>query len=303
MLPYAAYLRAYQPLAAYPPQSRAYWLAYARSPHRPRRIDSVAAEHADSLRRAVATPASVAPRRESQHAYVRTWQGEVFVCPWQTRLRSWLAFRDFHATTPRQLLPDFLPGAALQEAWEGFENWRKRGEGANTQILTSTWSIPIPWFSLFDADERCLIVDSKSGVESGGAPSPRSDFLDKGAPSTRALLYVTSMSEARRRVSQAVRFSPGNDPYSNSADDGTFLAPSGRLEEWLHAWHPRSLVELDYGGLVWLLTDEQLYSDHSVAEAAAAIQGLRKGEREMTLAMYQRLRLRWRAIRALQRAN
>jgi hypothetical protein len=59
---------------------------------------------------------------------------------------------------------------------------------------------------------------------------------------------------------------------------------------WLEDFHRYSLVELDYGGLVQVLSDNALSSDHSAAEIAAAIDGVAKGERELALAMYQRAR-------------
>jgi len=65
--------------------------------------------------------------------------------------------------------------------------------------------------------------------------------------------------------------------------------------------HPYSLVGLDHGGLVQVLSDDALSSDHSAAEIAAAIDGVAKGERE--LAMYQRAQSRWRAVAEYEMAN
>jgi hypothetical protein len=83
-------------------------------------------------------------------------------------------------------------------------------------------------------------------------------------------------------------------------------AAAGEIEEvgrWLEEFHPRALVELDYGGLVHLLDDGALRADQSVAEVAAAITGLETGELELAVAMYQRLRKRWRALRAAETAS
>ncbi len=62
-------------------------------------------------------------------------------------------------------------------------------------------------------------------------------------------------------------------------------------------------MELDYGGLVHLLDDAALRADQSVAEVAAAITGLETGELELAVAMYQRLRSRWRALQAAETAS
>ena len=80
----------------------------------------------------------------------------------------------------------------------------------------------------------------------------------------------------------------------------TELAEVGR---WLEDFHPYSLVELDYGGLVQVLSDDALSSDHSAAEIAAAIDGVAKGERELALAMYRRAHSRWRGLAEYEMAN
>jgi len=52
---------------------------------------------------------------------------------------------------------------------------------------------------------------------------------------------------------------------------------SAALEEigrWLEEFHPHSLVELDYGGLVQLLDDDALRADQSVAEVSATVSAL-----------------------------
>jgi hypothetical protein len=72
---------------------------------------------------------------------------------------------------------------------------------------------------------------------------------------------------------------------------------------WLEEFHPRSLVELDYGGLVHLLDDGALCADQSVAEVAATISAVAAGETEFATAMYQRFTGRWRALEALKQAS
>src|SRR6202163_930055 len=89
---------------------------------------------------------------------------------------------------------------------------------------------------------------------------------------------------------------PGSGPATAYPE----LAEVGR---WLEEFHPHSLVELDYGGLVHLLNDAALRADQSVAEVSAAIQALDDGEPGLAAAMYQRLRTRWQALEALELAN
>ena len=78
---------------------------------------------------------------------------------------------------------------------------------------------------------------------------------------------------------------------------------SDKLEEvgrWLEEFHPHSLVELDYGGLVQMLDDDALRADQSVAEVSAAVSALASREYELAGAMHQRLRARWRSLEAIQ---
>ncbi len=53
------------------------------------------------------------------------------------------------------------------------------------------------------------------------------------------------------------------------------------MARWLEEFHPHSLVELDYGGLVHLMDDDALQADQSVAELSAALTGLDTGQEEL----------------------
>jgi len=112
MLPCAAFLRVYEPLSAFGPAERAHWEAYAASGDRPRRADALEAEREEALRRVIALPPIVAPAQESEDAYVRWADGITYVCPWQTRLRSWLALGRLRATSGPPLADAFAPDEA-----------------------------------------------------------------------------------------------------------------------------------------------------------------------------------------------
>jgi hypothetical protein len=299
---YAAYLRIYQPVAAFHEPDRSRWAAYAASSARPRRRDSLAAEQAEALRRAIAAAAIVLPDQESEHAYVRRADGVTYICPWQTRLRCLLSYSRM-LSTAGSALPGVLPAgddtktmAALTRlAGELLPDTGLPGAETRLHILASVWTVPLAWFVPFAAAERWLALGS--GTQRPTAPQT--------ASATRALLYTTSMSRARKRVARglaALRGLPtgfagaGWDPDRAETE----LAEVGR---WLEDFHPDSLVELDYGGLVQVLSDDALSSDHSAAEIAAAIDGVAKGERELALAMYQRAQSRWRALAEYEMAN
>ena len=75
------------------------------------------------------------------------------------------------------------------------------------------------------------------------------------------------------------------------------------VARWLEEFHPQSVVEQDYGGLVHLLTDDALRGDQSVAEIGTAISGLAQDEPELAIAMYRRAAGRGKALRAAESAN
>jgi hypothetical protein len=300
---YAAYLRIYEPVSAFHEPDRSRWVAYAASSTRPRRRDSLAAEHAEALRRAITTPWVAVPERESEHAYVRRVDGTTYVCPWQTRLRCLLAYGQMRSGS----------GAVL--TWEGSAGEKLAGEGlaadgdpalaalarlgeagpARPHIVASSWTVPLTWFVPFAPAERWLSLGDGRGR--AGAPAT--------ASATRALVYTTPMTRARRRVARGL----GALRHLPAGSGDAVLEPSrgvGELAEvgrWLEDFHPYSLVELDYGGLVHLVSDDALRGDQSVAEIRAGIDSAARGECELAVAMYMRARDRWRAFAEFEQAN
>jgi hypothetical protein len=322
MLPCAAYLRIYEPLSAFAADERARWSNYAASSDRPRRAHALAQEYADELRRLSARPPVIVPARESGDAYVRWADGITYICPWQTRLRSWLALRTLRSTAAAPLSDAFAPRQAAAAA-ENFAKWESQGGPARVYIQTSGWSVPLPWFVPFAPAERWLVLGtpSRPGASPAAEGSPGASGADVGAAdvgaaevskgpatasATRMLVYATAMSQARRRVARCLattrRVSVRG--LEGAAQVAAALVQIGDdLEEigrWLEEFHPHSLVELDYGGLVQLMDDDTLRGDQSVAEVAAACSALSGGELELATAMYQRLRTRWRALEAIE---
>jgi hypothetical protein len=285
VLPYAAYLRVYEPLTSFPEPQRSRWAAYATMAKRGRQAD-VEVEHAAAVGRLIATPPVIVPDRESHDAYLRHVDGMVYVCPWQTRLRSWLALERLLRSLPAELSSTIVPPALADRTLAEFQRWKDRRRTLRVHILCNRWRVPPVWFVSFDPAERWLVLDN--GRDRGPAGP---------TTATRGLVYVTELARASQRLSRAQRVI--------CQDSTECLSRSGveNLRWWLTEFHPRSLVELDYGGLVHLLDDESLRTDQSVAETAAAITGLETGQHELTAAMYERLTDRWRSVEALQSAN
>jgi hypothetical protein len=305
---YAAYLRIYEPVSAFHEPDRSRWAAYAASPTRPRRRDSLVVEHAEALRRAIITPWAAVPERESEHAYVRRVDGTTYVCPWQTRLRCLLAYGQMRSGSGTVLAREGPSGEGLAAGRPAGEKLAADGDPAlaalarlgeagpaRPHIVASSWTVPLTWFVPFAPAERWLSLGDVRG-RAGAAAT---------ASATRALVYTTPMTRARRRVARGL----GALRHLPAGSGDAVLEPSravGELAEvgrWLEDFHPYSLVELDYGGLVHLVSDDALRGDQSAAEIRAGIDSAARGECELAVAMYMRARDRWRAFAEFERAN
>ncbi|WP_329250177.1 hypothetical protein OG417_04545 [Actinoallomurus sp. NBC_01490] len=288
MLPYAAYLRVYEPLNAFAEPEKSIWAAYAASEKRPRRVGALDVEHTHALRRVIAVPPIVAPVRESRDAYVRRAEDVTYICPWETRLRSWLAFDRFRDGMSEQLAEMFVPRRVAEQAEGAFDRWKRQAGTLSPHILSSTWQVPLAWFVPFVAKERWLVLGAHDDNPGGGPTT---------ATPVRTLIYVTPMAQARRRVARALV------AVRRHAGEHLDVGEVESVGRWLEEFHPHSLVELDYGGLVHLLDDAALRADESVAEVAAAITGMETGQTELAVAMHKRVVARWRVVRALESAN
>ncbi len=300
MLPCAAYLRVYEPLSAFSEEERSYWAAYATREDRPRRANALEAEHLEALHRIIALPPIVAPEQESADAYVRWADGNTYVCPWQTRLRSWLALDRLGAASG-PLLAGAAGSGQAERAAADFARWGGREGAPRVHIQSSTWAVPLPWFVPFASTERWLVIGGAGEAGSRGRAT---------AAATRTLIYATAMAQARRRVARTlatIRRVPDNpEPDRCAPAMAAMIRAGAELEEigrWLEEFHPHSLVELDYGGLVQLLDDDALRADQSVAEVSAAVIALASKEFELAAAMYQRLRTRWRGMEAAEHSS
>ena len=311
--PYAAYLRVYEPLSAFSDAEGQYWSEYAASAQRPRRAAALDAEQAEALGRLIATPPIAAPQRESGHAYVRWADGVTYICPWQTRLRSWLELARLRSTARPLLASAFAAGQA-DEALRDFACWQGQASSLRVFIQSCTWAVPPGWFVPFAPEERWLVLGGATDAEGRGPAT---------AAATRTLIYATAMSQARRRIARslnALRRTSGDaltsPPGAGGGGDGAGESSSGdglgpwnatveiaQIGRWLEEFHPHSVVELDYGGLVHLLDDDSLRADQSVAEVSAAISASREGQQDLASVLYQRLRSRWQGLESLEAAN
>ncbi|MEU5092089.1 hypothetical protein [Streptomyces sp. NPDC021356] len=300
VVPYAAYLRVYEPLAAFPEPERSHWARYARLPGRP--------SYQDELRRSLAdllpTPPVAVPVHESRDAFVLDVDGVVCVCPWRTRLRGWQALDELAEELSAVVLDAVLPPLVRRQAAQDYERWLARNPDARPWIRTATWQVPLNWFVLVSDEER-EYVKGVGAAAAGAAPKAAGDagagdgFAAPGGfgDELPSLRYRTPMVQARRRVARALR------ALRDAVDEGPLIDGLVDVGRWLEEFHPRSLVELDYGGLVHVLPAGELEGDHSAADVAEGIEALRRGDGTAAAEAYGRLVERWRAVRDRRSAN
>ncbi|KAA2260157.1 hypothetical protein F0L68_20760 [Solihabitans fulvus] len=199
------------------------------------------------------------------------------VCPIDLRPRAAAALVGFLATAPAPLRDAALaisPDAVRARASAVMEEL----SGGAVHVISTTWTVPLPWFCMVDPDARRVVLAPKDDPE-------------------RQLSWRVAMADARRRVARALAV------VKNSIGDNgpaKVLHDTGR---WLEHFHPHSAVELDYGGLVQLLDDEELLEDSSAQDVHAIIDALEAGEAEDVAGLYQQLREFWGGLAIRERHN
>ena len=191
----------------------------------------------------------------------------------------WQAALEFRGGMPERVADVFLPRRIVDSAETELDRWRARRPELKVHIQTSTWTVPAPWFLLFDPAERMLVT---------------------GDTAERSMVYRTEIGLARRRVAEATE---AVTAMRSSMPDTASVEGVTELSRWLDGFHPRSRVELDYDGLVDLLDDDVLRRDSSVEDLAEAVRSLRQGRTERAAEAYERVLVRWRPLQSRESAS
>jgi hypothetical protein len=257
-----AYLRVFRPLDAFPETERAQWERYILSGGRPPAHRPVYRHESIGGDRHVGLLASA----EGEYAEVRLVDGIYYVCPWRTRLRILAGILSFRESAPAELAETFVPESEARRAARELARLKRREPSAAPAILQSPWHVPVRWFVLVDEEERRLA---------------------EAAPGEFRLWYWAPVIVAKRRADRALQVVRRSE-----------LAPIAslirELAEWLSGFHPRSTLELDYGGLSSLFSWDELDNDHSGREIQEAIEEIAKpGGMARAAELYQTVSSRW----------
>lgn len=275
---FAAYLRVYEPLTAFGRERQLYWRRYVRQGRAVALAEGPGRQRTAVLE-ALGAGWSRLPELPDE-AYVLETEDAPLICPWDLRLRVAQAALSARDGVPAVIADAMVPPVLAALAQEIVDEWGsgKAGTGQGMPWVheqVSTWQAPLRWFILVAAQERELAL----------------------GPDERHLRYRTEMATARRRAHRAaavLRRSIGDAPIAIAAEE---------IARWLEDFHPRSVVELDYGGLVNLMGDDALREDDSPGLVTAGLAGLGAGDMETASEAYERLVARWRAVQLMERAN
>ncbi|WP_027343001.1 hypothetical protein [Hamadaea tsunoensis] len=275
---FAAYLRVYEPLAAFDRERQRYWRRYLDEGRAIGSAEGPGRQRVTVLE-ALGAGWSRLPDLPEE-AYVLTTENGALVCPWNLRVRVAEAALTARDGVPAVLADAFVPPALAGIARSVLSDFR-----GGAQVLdhglprvhehVATWGVPLRWFLFIDFAEREVSV----------------------GPGRRLLRYRTQIGQARRRAHQGLgilRRTMGQVAITDSVAEGT---------RWLEEFHPGSVVELDYGGLVHLFSDEDLLADDSPRLVADGLTALADGDGELATERYEKLVDRWRAIQLMERCN
>jgi hypothetical protein len=275
---FASYLRVYEPLTAFDRDRQVFWRKYAREGRALGPVDGPVKQRSAVLE-ALGAGWTRLPDLPDE-AYVLEWGDTLLVCPWNLRLRVAEAALNARDGVPSVLADAFVPPVLAGQARAIVDDWRSGAKVLEHGVprvheQIATWGVPLRWFVFIDLDEREFEL----------------------VPGRRTLRYRTEISKARRRAHRGVsvlRKSLGDAPITEAVEEGT---------RWLEEFHPRSIVELDYGGLVNLLPDDVLSADDSPGLVAAGLSALSRGDADAASAAYEKLVERWRSVQLLERCN
>ena len=275
---FASYLRVYEPLTAFDRDRQIFWRRYVKDGKAVAPLEGPVRQRSAVIEALGAGWTRLPDLPEE--AYVLEADDTLLVCPWNLRVRVAEAALNARDGVPPVLADAFVPPVLAGQARAIVEAWRSGARVLEHGVprlheQIATWGVPLRWFVFVDAEERELTT----------------------RPERRVLRYRTEISKARRRASRGLavlRKSVGDAPITEAVEEGA---------RWLEEFHPRSVVELDYGGLVDLLPDDALAEDDSPALVAAGLAGLSKGDAEAATEAYEKLVARWRAVQLLERCN
>lgn len=264
-----AYLRAFEPLDAFPAVEREWWGSYVAAGAGITVGEAAAAEDRSARTRLLTGRGPL----YGDVALVRRVGNRIHLCPLQLDLRAATAMRSFLRTLPTEVVDAFVPDLDERATYDVLGRADRP-----PHIRDTAWVVPLPWFVLFEPSERHL-VDPPEGR------GPR-------------LTYLTTAASAAERLERTITV------VEDVLEDGeAVLAELVDLSDWVESFHEESLLELDYGRVAGLFDRPELDQDRTCEDLWNAIECLEDGDLMAATAYYGVARSRWTTLRHKQYAS
>lgn len=264
-----AYLRAFEPLDAFPALEREWWGGYVERGAGVSLTEARATEDRVAVARLLTGRGSLNP----DTALVRRVGGRIHLCPLQLELRAATAMQTFLDTVPIEVVDAFVPDVRVRQSLSAISR-----PDRPPHIRDAAWAVPLPWFTAFAPEERHLV----NPLEGRG---PR-------------LTYLTTGGLAATRVQRAISI------VETAIEDGeSVLAELADVGDWIESFSSDALLELDYGGVAKLVSRPELGSDRTCSDVWGALDALAEGDAMAAAAYYGVARSRWSALRDKQYAS
>lgn len=199
------------------------------------------------------------------------------VCPLDVRPRSAAALVGFVATAHPVLREAAITASVDSVRARAAAILSETPSGA-VHAVSTTWTVPLPWFVMFEPAHRRLRLEPRTSPD-------------------RESSWRATITDAQARVARA---------YELAVHTFGERGPAKVLEDtagWLEHFDGNSAVELDYGGLVQLLDDEQLSADSTCADVNAIVDALETGDAETVAERFEQLREFWGDLAVRERFN
>lgn len=193
-------------------------------------------------------------------------------CPAQLHARSLLAAEQAEESMRAEVFDLLVPPTARAANGQRVDPDRIAGDLTHLHTRTSSWGIPMGWFSLFREDDECEVLQVGDRI--------------------KTVRLIVPFEQAINRLAWAVQAMVTHAPQAPLFEE------LGALGSWLETFDSRSVIELDYG----LLADI-VWPDDSVNDLLHGIQALEESDMTGAAAAYRRLSNRWIGPRQLGRAN
>lgn len=279
----SAALRVFQPLAAFPDAVQARLVAAAHLTRA--EVEAEAEERARRrLLRRLPDPFP-APGEDDLVRVLTDAHGSAFYCPDELGLRAEMAAALLEAGMEPAAFEAAVPTAAramnrgralvaLEDEWGLSPDPDEEHDGAGghhrVQTRTATWGVPHGWLAAFDPEE------------------PVRRLVDGETVARRTVPVV----EGRERAAHAAAV------FAQHAPEADVLGELTVMVDWLGAFHPDSVLELDYAGLT-----AHVWPDDSVFDLWTLIDAVEEGDTATAGVAQERLNRRWAAVGMRARAT